>query len=368
MAAILPHNLRDVILAYHRSILTDGKVVKLDQDYRNYYFSKVEDKMQSKTKASKSFHLPLLINGYSNFTLDSLFNPESVNRQDLGDQASVTWSIMKTHYVVDKREPGWQDGASPAQIYNHLDLQMTNMMTKLYDEYERLIWTLPAYPNDGSAGNPAPWGIPYHIRQSATAAVGPNGTSATGYTGSWAGLDRTTEGKLANYTAVSSSMSHADFVDKGSEMLAKMSWKPPRPDANAATFNPRFELVSGYAALKAYQDLCKASNEDIGPDMAKYRSTGSGIFHGHVWTWSDALTSSTLPDGTSNPAYDSNGPCYFVDWNSMVLFGAEGWYNRLGEPMDLDSPHNVVVTWLDSIWNLMCLNPRCNGVIRTGLV
>lgn len=368
MAALLGHNIRDVILAFHRSIMTDGKVVKLDADYRNYFGTRFEEKIQYKPKASKSFHIPLLINGYSNFTLDSFFSPESINRQDLGDQASVTWSVMKTHYAVDRREPGWGDGASPAQIYNYLNLQVSNMYQKYHDELERLYWTLPASPNDGSAGNVSPWGIPYHIRQSATAAVGPNGTSATGYVGSWAGLDRTTEPKLANYTAVASSMSHADFVDKGAEMLAKMSWKPPRPDADAMTFTPRFEIVSGYAALKAYQDLCKASNDNIGSDMARYRNSGSAMFHGHPWIWSDALTSSTLPDGTANAAYDSNGPCYFIDHSSFQLFGAQGWYNRLNDPIELDSPHNVVVVWMDSIWNLMCLNPRCNGVIRTGLV
>jgi hypothetical protein len=299
--------------------------------------------------------------------LDSFFNPDSLNRQDLGEEATVYWTMQKTHFAVDRREPGWGSSSSPSMIYNYLQLQSKNMMNKFYDANERFLWTLPAAPNDGSASQVAPWGIPYYIVGSDTAAVGLNGDHPTGYS-SVAGLSRTTYPQLKNYTAKSTTISHSDFGKKASEMIDMMQWKPVRPTSQDQMANYKFEMVSGYQPYAAYQDLAIASNDNLGSDMGKYRGTvpyGTQIFRGIVWSWSDALTQATLPDGTANAAYDAKQPVYLLDWSTWNLFAAKDFYMRMDDPVELENPHNVVVQHMDTIYQLFCHMPRCNGVIRT---
>lgn len=375
-AAVLNHNVADAVLAFHKTFLTSkNKIVDLSRDFRNHYFGSLEkSRLEYRTKDGKSFHVPYLVNGYSNVVLDSFFNPESINRQDLGAEATVYWTWQKTHYAVDRREPGWGSSSSPSMIYNYLKLQAQNMFSKFYDDNERFLWSVPAAPNDGADSQVAPWGIPYWIRQlnasgSAVAAVGANGikiTSSDSYGSSSAGLSRELYPQLANYTATSSTMSLGDFVDKGCEMLDMMQWKAPRPEPMEHAPSQRYEMVSGYAPFKAYQQLCQASNDNLGNDMAKYRpGDGTVMFRGITWSWTDALTSSTLPNGTANSAYDSNLPVYFLDWSTWNIYAAEGNYMRMDEPIKMDSPHNVVVQWMDTAYNIFCHNPRANGVIRT---
>ncbi len=367
--AIYNQNVADAVLAFHKTYLTDkNKIWNLGRDFRNYYFGKLEtERMKTRSKDGKSFHIPYLMNGYSNVQLDSFFNPDSLNRQDLGEEATVYWSMQKTHFAVDRREPGWGSNASPSMIYNYLELQSVNMMDKFYDANERFIWTLPTDPNDGSAGQVAPWGIPYWVVQRKPAAVGPNGGTPCSYT-NVAGLRRTTYPKQRNYTATSAAMSHADFVKKAAEMIDMMLWKPARTSSMEQAANYRFEMVSGYQPFQQYQDLVTASNDNLGFDMGKYRGDvpyGTQIFRGVVWSWTDALTSATLPDGTTNAAFDSKHPVYLLDWSTWELVGADGWYKKINEPITLDNPHNTVVVNMDTIYNLFCHNPRANGVIRT---
>jgi len=369
MAAILAQNVADAVRAFHKTFLLDkNKIIDLSREYRNWYFGKLEkERLSYRTKDAKSFHVPYLLNSYSNVQLDSFFNPDSINRQDLGEEATLYFSWQKTHYAVDRREPGWGNSTSPSMIYNYLKLQAQNMFSRFYSENERFLWTAPSGTNDGSSGQVAPWAIPNYVIQSATAAVGANGGPST----TVAGLSRATYPQLRNYTGVSSSMSHGDFVKKASQMIDLMTWKPPRPESMEVSPSQRFEMVSGYAPFAAYQDLVTASNDNLGRDMGVYRGSvpyGTQIFRGIVWSWTDALTSSTLPDGTSNAAYDSNGPVYLLDWSTWDMFAAEGWYKRMEEPVTLENPHNVVVQWMDSGYQLFCSNPRANGVIRTGLV
>lgn len=378
--SILNHNVGDAVRAFHKTFLTDkNKVIDLSRDYRNHYFGKLEkNRLEYRSKDGKSFHVPYLVNGYSNVVLDSFFNPESINRQDLGAEATVYWTWQKTHFAVDRREPGWGSSSSPSMIYNYLKLQTQNMFSKYYDENERFIWTVPPAPNDGADSQVAPWSINYWVRKFdgtagtrllPTGPVGANGIAceATGGHGvSSAGLSRIQYSQLANYTARSAAMSQNDFVDKACEMLDMMQWKAPRPEPMEVVPEARYEMVSGYAPFKEYQKLTTASNDNLGSDVAKYRpGLGTVQFRGVTWSWTDALTRTNLPDGSANSAFDANLPVYFLDWSTWNIFAAQGWYQRMDAPIELDAPHNLVVQWMDTAYQLFCHNPRGNGVIIT---
>lgn len=369
---IYEQNVADVMLAYHETVLTDrGKVINLSDKFRNSYFGQLEQKrLKQQDTQGKYYSLKYFINGYDNSQLDSFFAPDSLNRDDLGEEGKLYTTWMKTHYAVDRREPGWGKGSSPSQIFDYLELQATNMFSRFYEKLERYLWTAPSAPNDGSSAQVQPWGIPSWIVQSSTAAPGFNGLYSGSFVTQPDGLSRTTYPQLKNGTATSTGVTYGDFAKKASELLDKMQWKPVKPASTDQPLNYDYEMVSGYEPYQQYSDLLRSSNDNLGADAGRYFGSatvpfGTQLFRGVIWSWCDALTSSTLPDGTNNPAYDSNLPVYFLNWSSWTLFAKSGWWMRMDKPVVLDSPHNTVVQWLDHSYNLACMNPRGNAVIRT---
>ena len=370
--AIYAQNVADALIAYHETVLTDpGKVINLSDKYRNSYYGQLESKRTKVQETEGKFYsLKYFINGYDNSQLDSFFKPDSISRSDLGEEGKLYTSWYKTHYAVDRREPGWGKGATASQIFDYLELQATNMMSRFYERCERYLWDAPASPNDGSTADVQPWGIPSWVVGSTTAAAGFNGIHASGFSNQPDGLSRNTYPQLKNGTATSSGVNYGDFAKKASKLLDLMQWKPVKPASTDQMLNYDYEMVSGYEPYAQYSDLLRASNDNLGADAGRYFGSatvpmGTQLFRGVIWSWCDALTSSTLPDGSTNPTYDSNLPVYLLNWSSWVNFTQSAWNKRMDKPITLDNPHNTVVQWLDHTYNIACMNPRSNAVIRT---
>ena len=366
--ALLQSNLQDVARWFHRAVITKDKVVDVARQLRNFSVTEEFENKELRSKDSKDFRHELVVGSYNNIQYDSFFNPDSLTRSPLGQEGTSYWSMVKTGYAVDRREPGWPTKTSAEQIVDVFKLHRKNMIERFYEDAELQKWSLAAAPNDGSGAYVVPNGVPYFLVQSTTRAVGYNGGHPSGYS-SVSGLSRTTYPQLKNMTGTYAAVSHTDFAAQLSKMIDLLRWEMPTPDAIEVQGSSNYIIESTYDPFAEYQTLATSSNTDIGPDMGKYRGKvpmGAQYFRGVPWVWRSALNESTLRDGSANPAYAGAGvdPIYVRDKSTWKLYGAQGLWMDESEPSWQDNPHNAVSFHMDHVYQRVCIAPQLNGVLR----
>lgn len=290
-----------------------------------------------------------------NTVATEIYDTDSLNRINLSAKGSVEYALQKTHYTYDEREAG-VDTSDKTQILKHLDMQAADMMDGFAKKNNEWWWTLPTYPNSTNA---KPWGAPYWVVKSTSTAAqnfGFNGSNPTGYS-SVATIDRTAARyeKLKNGTFVYGSLNNSDGLRKLADAINKSTFKAPYDNKGEASTERRYILVSHYNPWMTYQDQLFGSNDNVGRDMGKYRSDSSVVFRGIDWTWDSML------DNSDSPAYDSTEPIYGFDLNSWHSKKRGGWFMKK-KTVELTNPHNLIVVWMDSIYNFACEKPRNNFV------
>ena len=115
MASIHGIDILDNVKFFHRKFIVEG-VVDLTAQYRNYGVAEEFANKKTISKDNKSFHHPLMVDSYDNNQLDSFFQSDSLTRNSLGQEGTSYWSIQKTGWIADRREPGYPRGASAEQI------------------------------------------------------------------------------------------------------------------------------------------------------------------------------------------------------------------------------------------------------------
>ncbi len=369
MPTLMPETVRDIAIAYQKTEMNPRKWVDLTRNYRNYYWARLtETNLEKVTRNSKTFNFNYMINGYRNGQYDSFFQPDTLNRQNLGLTGTASWSMYKTHWALDRREPSWpSSGASGTMLFNHLKMQESNMWTGIFEDGEEALWTLATYPNDGTGGEIVPWGIPYSVTStSATSTVAQTGGHPTSYSSVY-GNSRTTYPQLKNWNGTYSAVSDGDLGNQLEDMVDLMHWKAPKPVAEEMDNDQMgMKILSHRQPFKEYGSLLRASNDNLGNDNGRYRPgpNGSHVFMGFTWEWVDALTQPYLRDGvTANPCYNSAQPIYCLNWDTFKIFAADDFWMKVNPPISLTDPHNTTTFWVDSMHNLVNLDPGQNGVL-----
>jgi hypothetical protein len=144
MASIHGIDILDNVKFFHRKFIVEG-VVDLTAQYRNYGVAEEFANKKTISKDNKSFHHPLMVDSYDNNQLDSFFQPDSLTRNSLGQEGTSYWSIQKTGWIADRREPGYPRGASAEQIVDVFQMHRNNMYKKFYENNERYRWINPTY-------------------------------------------------------------------------------------------------------------------------------------------------------------------------------------------------------------------------------
>lgn len=318
-------------------------------------------KRRKKGTISEKCTFNLKVRSADNTVPDSFFKADSLNRSDLGDKGSVNWHFQKTHFMADAREPALNSG-SAVQILDYMKMQESDMYDGFFEKNEEYFWTLPASPNNGSNGDPLPFGVPYWLVSDTTEEFGFNG----GLPGSYsdvAGLDPTEHTKWKNGTFAWNSVSNDDFCRKLSEAMDKCHFRPGKPMGEKVP-NLNWGLYSTYKPYQEYQDLLYGLNENIGPDAGKYRGgrptndIGVQYFRGVPWTWVPATTE------VGGVARDLNESIYGINWDTFNVQTYGDWFMKRHTPIRLDDAHNTVVQWMDTGYQIYCDNRRSNFVGR----
>lgn len=361
-AVVTSSSVEDIVTFYLENFMANTWA-DASRDYQHFVTaSEMFTSRRKRAPISEKMTFNLKVNSADNTVADALFEPDSLNRIDLGIKGELKWSLQKTHILVDEREPAMNSG-SETQILDYLKMQESDMYDGFFKRNEDWFWTLPTYPNDGSSGSPLPFGLPYWLVQSSTAAFGFNGGAPSGYS-SVGGVSPTTYPKWKNGTFTYTSVSNDDFCRKLSEAVDKCHFAPPKPMGENVPSRSKYKLYSTYYVFQRYQDLLYSMNDNIGSDAGKYRGgspssqIGSQNFRGIPWEWVPALTE------VGGTARDLNEPIYGVNWDTFEVKTYGDWFMKRGKPIRLDNAHNVLVTWMDTGLQYCCTNRRANFVGR----
>lgn len=347
--------IRDIVNT-HAESFTPDIWTDASRSHNNYFVvSEFFKKRMETGPDAPTFTHNFKVDESDNTVATELYDTDSLNRINLSAKGTVDYSIQKTHYVYDERESG-VDGSDPSQILKHLDMQAADMMDGFAKKNNEWFLTLPVAPNTTNA---KPKGLLYWVVKSSSTAsqdFGFNGSNPSGYS-DVAGLDRTSASyaKLKNGTFVYGSLTNTDGLRKLADAINKSNFKAPYDNKGEASTERRYLLLSHYTPWMTYQDLLFGANDNIGSDMGKYRSDNTIKFRGIDWTWDSMF------DDSTSPAYDSVEPIYGIDLNSWHAKKRGKWFMK-NKTVELSSPHNLVVVWMDSIYNFACVNPRTNFV------
>ena len=319
--------------------------------------SELFTKRRKKGTVSEKCTFNLKVRNADNTVPDSFFKADSLNRVDLGIKGEVKWHLQKTHFLVDAREPAMNSG-SEHQILDYLKMQESDMYDGFFEKNEEYFWTLPAAPNNGTTGDPLPYGLPYWLPSSATPEFGFNSPIPSGYS-DVGNVDQATYPKWKSGTFAWNSISNDDFCRKLSEAMDKCHFKPPKPMGESVP-SLDYCLYSTYKPYQQYQDLLFSINDDIGSDAGKFRGgspsndPGTQSFRGVPWKWVPATTE------VGGTARDLNETIYGVDWSTFEVKTYGDWFMKRSKPITLDDAHNSVVQWMDTGYQIYCRSLRSN--------
>jgi len=361
VASVTATNVQDVVNFYLENFMANtwADAARPYQDYTTA--RELFTKRRKRGAPSEKMTFNLKVNSSDNTVPDSFFKADSLNRQDLGIKGEVKWSFQKTHFMVDAREPAMNSG-SELEILDYMKMQESDMYDGFFEKNEEYFWTLPASPNDGTSGDPLPFGIPYWLVSSTTAEFNFN----TSLPGSYANIGNVvpaTYPKWANGAFAWNSVSNDDFCRKMSEAMDKCHFRPPAPKGESVP-SRSYGLYSTYAPYQAYQDLLFNINDDIGQDAGKYRGgrptgdLGTQHFRGIPWTWVPAMSE------VGGVARDLNESIYGINWDTVEVKSYGDWFMKRGSPIILDEAHNTIVQWMDTGYQIYCKSRRQNFVGR----
>jgi len=364
MASTTSSDIQDIVNFYLEDYSEKKEWADLARDYQHFITAEeLFSKRVERAPASEKCTFNVKHAKAENTVADSFFKADSLNRIDLGTKGTVKWHFQKTHFMVEKREPAMRS-KSKTQILDYLKMQESDMYDGFFEANEDWFWTLPTAPNDGTAGDPLPFGLPYWIVQyTTTAPFGFNGGNPSGYTSGAAGLAVATYPKWKNGTALYASMSDSDFVAKLSESFDKCHFRAPRGGFGEKVPDRKYSLCSSYKPFQDYQHHLYGSNDNVGSDAGKYRGgtpgneLGNQVFRGVDWEWVPALS---LVGGD---ARDLNEPVYGINWDTFRVKNYDGLFMERSGPIELNMQHNTIVQWMDSAYQIICNNRRANFVL-----
>lgn len=272
-----------------------------------------------------------------------------VDTVDVMIQASIPWRHITWNWAIDNIEIAINSGGAQKIV----DLAMTRRKSAQISGVEKLeflAWHAPAL------NSADPYGIPYYIVKSATAANyanndGFNGLVPSGHT-TVAGINPTDVPRWRNYSDAFTDISFADLIPKWERMATKIVFKPPVDDMPILGKGDDRSYYTNYELLAGLRVLQRSQNEDVGMDLDF--TGGKATFRRVPVEYVPALE----PDTTK--------PVYAVNWSSFFTAGLrDRWLVETVVPV-VGGQHNDKQVHTDCSFNWGTWNRRHHGVLSTG--
>lgn len=271
-----------------------------------------------------------------------------VNITDAMTTGKVPWRHCTHNWSFERREPLFNSGAS--KIVDMVKTRRLRSLGGLIELFERHLWRVPAASNTTE-----PYGIPYYVVKSNTAATfanndGFNGTVPSGYT-TVADLNPTTFPRWRNYATQYTAVTKDDFVKKARRMSVKIDFMPLVDGVPEYNTGDDMAYYTNYTVLGTLEEILEAQNENLGSDVAS--QDGKVTFRRAPVEYVPELEN------------DTTNPFYALNWGEIGAMGLSGdWMKETVFDSTPNQP-TVHVTHIDCTFNLLCRNRRRQGVLAT---
>ncbi len=364
--AVLPGDIADVVTSYLASV--DSQ--KYDDVVRDRQFSTFardfvhNPVVKQKTEKAVTYRVEFMNTGYSNTRAKFIDSSDAPNRGPVSSYGTQSMTFQDTHMIVNKLEPSFT-GGSDDEVVNYLDMHLANMYDRWFEFNDNKLFTLIAAPND----NPPLFNtVPYYVVPYTTSsAFGFNGGNPSGYSAVDA-IDRSTAANAGhrNGTGEFTVVDALDFCRIAAEAFQKCNFQPyhsvKKDRASENVPEQRFKFYSDYTLFQEYQDISVVSNDNPGTDHGKYRGGkkgGENMFMSANWSWVPARLENGVEVATIGTRY-----FYGLDLSTWTMRKYGDWFMKFEKnAIRLEDSHNMLVSWMDSGFQLHCRNGRSNFVL-----
>lgn len=285
----------------------------------------------------------VLVNDNGSAQNVGLFGDDSVGIVDGMQTATAPWRHTTANYAFERREVAMN--RDPARIVDLVKTRRAMAMISLAKRMEISMWSKPADSNDQTE----PFGIPYWVTTSATAAFGFNGTNPTGFSSGAGGLSSTTYTAWANGTGTYSAYTKSSMVALMREAATKTHFVSP-VDLPSYSRGERYAIYAGYTVIQKLEEIAEQQNDNLGKDVAAM--DGLVTFRKIPCLWVPYLDSST-----------TTGIIYGINWGELAPVVLQGEYLVESAPEKVPGKHTTMQSFVDLSWNLRCTNRRKQWVI-----
>lgn len=264
--------------------------------------------------------------------------------------ANVPWGAAAATSAWFEEEDDFQSGAE--RIVEVMAVKQRALYNDITTGMEDDLWSSPS----SSSQNPRrPMGIPFWVQKASTGTsattFGFNGGDPSNFSSGAAGIDSDTYTTWKNGNFGYSAVTQSDLLPKLSEAMEKSYFKPPRAyPALSDDSKPQYVLYTTFPVWEAFQSLQTVSNDNLGNDVGKWRSTV--MYKGVPMTWVPALTNS------GSAVRDTQHPIYGIDWSVLKMFFKKGWDWKKYGPKSLDNQPTAQVVYMLAWYNYRCLSRR----------
>lgn len=352
MATLQFSGIQDIVNSTLKE-LGKGPIEQVAQSYPGYptcdYFFRREGRMS--LSDGYAIQRSVWIRKQNVATDTALYEADDVNVENLTTTATIPWRFYKSYWAYDDRE--FLANAGESRIFDMIKVRRSNAWLSMIEKLDADIWTLPATTNTRSL-----YGIPYYLVKNATA--GFNGGHPSGYS-DVAGISRTTYANWKNYTATYTlnTITKADIITTLRTAFRAMRWQ----DIEGMSIEDyrrgrdKYVLLVNNATMGGFENVGEAQNENLGKDVASfegqkdiYRADGTLTFRRKPIVFDPYLDN------------DSTNPIYVMDLSTWCMYVMKKLNMEQTEPTLIGDGHHSYAVWYDLGCNLMCFDPRRNGV------
>jgi hypothetical protein len=327
--------------------------VDISLDLQEYIFaSRAFKKNKSPEAGGVRLNWKVQVTNTGTFKDSELYGVDTTGVKDLMKTATQEWSKQTVNFKYDIDEDVFQSDAET--IIKELGVRNHSMYNDFFEGMEERMWTSPASSTESPR---RPSGIPFWLQQSTTAAFGFNGGNpASGFADGVAGINSDTYPNWSNGTFTYVTVSDDDLLDKWAEACEKCYFKAPHSFNQLDKGMSNWEFYTVYSVYNSLQKLLRASNDNLGNDLGRFR--GAVVFKGNLVSWVPALTNST------SAAVDANNPIYGIDWSTVEYCFQKNRNMIRHKPIESPGQHTVREVHMDNWGNFKCTNRRRNFVGR----
>lgn len=273
----------------------------------------------------------------------------TLNVENLTATASAPWRYYQSYWAMDEREVDVNSG--PSRIFEMIKVRQNNAWLKLIEKLDLALWTLPS-----ASTSRALYGIPYAVVKNAT--TGFSGGHPSGYSDVY-GISRTTYSNWKNYSATYTSVTKSDLITTMRTAFRSMRFQDIEglSLADYRKGRDKYVLFCNTDTVAGFENVGEAQNENLGKDVAPmtvandvYRFDGGLTFRRKPIVYVPQLDS------------DTDDPVYSLDLSTWCMYVRRNFNMKRTGPHPVADQRHAFSYWYDLGCQLMCVDPRRNGV------